>query len=454
MIYDIIVLGGGPAGYLFAQRAGAAGKKILLIEKRAVGGVCLHEGCIPTKALLHSAKIYYGAKNSQKFGIKANDIEYDQNVVIARKNKIVDTLEKGILLKLKENNAELILGSGEITSRDERGFIISVNGEEYICAKLVIATGSSPSVPDIPGLRHGLNNDFVLTSKEALDITEIPGSLIVAGGGTIGLEMADYYNSVGSEVTVTTRQERIASSFDRQISEILQKNLKKKGIKFITGATAVEYPDHGLKYERNGAEYVICADRVLLSAGRKANIHGLGLDILGVKTEKGAIVTNNKMRTNIENVYAIGDVNGKSMLAHTAYREAIVALNDILGIPDEIDYMSIPSVIYTSPEVASVGYSEREAADNGIDHISRALPLKGAGRYACETAAGDGICKMMIEKSSRKVIGFSIIGPYSSEIIVSAALIIARKLTADQIKTITFPHPSVCEIIFDISFCF
>ena len=447
MQYDLIVLGGGPAGYLGAERAGAAGLSVLCIEKGSVGGVCLNEGCIPTKTLLYSAKLYDGAKHGEKYGVSAQGLAVDHAKVVARKNKVVKLLVGGVKAALKQNGVTLIEGEGRVEGRDENGFRVWVNGETHTAGKLLIATGSAPAVPPIPGLKEGMERGFVLTNREILALTEAPERLVVIGGGVIGLEMASYFNSIGSAVTVVEMLDHIAGENDAELTALLQKNYEKKGVRFILSARVTELAEGGVCYEKDGEACRVDADKVLLSIGRRANTAGLGLETIGVELARGAVVTDLHMRTNVPGVYAAGDVNGKSMLAHTAYREAEVAVNDMLGIADEMRYGAVPSVVYTSPELASVGETEATAKRNGLDVTTVKLPMRFSGRYLAENEGGDGIAKLVVERGSQRVVGMQALANYASEFISTAAVFVETGMTLAQVKKIIFPHPTVGEII-------
>ncbi len=448
MRYDIIVIGGGPAGYLASERASKENKSVLCIEKDNVGGVCLNEGCIPTKTLLYSAKLYDGAKNGKKYGVTTEDIAFDHAAVVARKNKVIKLLTGGIKSTLKANGATLINGTAMITGRTDDGyFTVSVGEETYEGEKLLIATGSQPAVPPIPGLREGLDSGFVLTNKEVLSLAAVPESLVVVGGGVIGLEMASYFNSIGASVSIIEMLDHIAGENDAELTAILRKNYEKKGMKFILGAKVTSVGADCVNYELNGEGCTIPCSKVLLSIGRRASTSELGLETIGVETNRGAIVTDAKMRTNVENVYAAGDVNGKSMLAHTAYREAEVAVNNILGIDDAVNYAAIPSVIYTNPELGAVGLTEATAAAKGIEVSVVKLPMRFSGRYLAENEGGDGIFKLIVEKNTRKIVGAHALCNYASEFIMIAALMVELGITVEQAKRFVFPHPTVGEII-------
>jgi len=447
MVYDLIVIGGGPAGYLGAERAGHAGLNTLLIEKRFIGGVCLNEGCIPSKSLLYSAKIYDNAKHGEKYGVVTNDISFNHEAVIERKNKVVKTLVSGIKSQLKKNKVTVVEGFGESLGRNQDGYEVKVGDQAYTAKRLLIATGSMPVIPPIPGVKEGIEQGYVLTNREILDIKSVPASLVIVGGGVIGLEMASYFNSVGSKVTIIEMLDHIAGNTDREISEILMKNYQKKGIEFKLNAKVVEVKPGSVVYELNGEKLSVEAEKVLMSIGRRAVTEGIGLENIGVELDRGRIKVDERGKTNVPEVYAAGDVNGVSMLAHTAYREAEVCINNMLGKKDKMRYNAIPSIIYTNPEVAGVGETEETAKKKGIDYEVANLSMRYSGRYLAENEGGDGICKVLIDKKYRKVIGVHMIGNYSSEIIYGAGLMIETEMRVDDIKELVFPHPTVCEII-------
>lgn len=446
-MYDLIVLGGGPAGYLASERAGHAGLKTLLIEKNKIGGVCLNEGCVPSKTLLHSAKIYDYAKGSEKYGITCTEVKYDQEKVIKRKDVVVRKLVGGVTATLKKNGVEIVDGLGVIQGKDSEGFIVAVGDKVYKGKKILIATGSQVLVPPIPGLKEGLEAGTVITNREILELMEVPESLVVIGGGVIGLEMASYYNSVGSKVTVVEMLGKIAGPNDTEISSILQNNLKGKGIEFILGAKVTQVKNDTVVFEKDGNIQEVKGKKILLSIGRKAVTEGIGLENISVATERGVIKTDEFMKTNIPGVYAAGDVNGKSMLAHTAYREGEVAINIITGKKDRMRYHAIPSVIYTNPEVASVGETEETAAGKGMEFIVKKVSNNFSGRYMAENERGDGITKVLLDKTHNTVIGVQIVGSYASEIIYGAGLMIETEMPVDDIKELVFPHPTVSEIL-------
>ncbi|MBE6574368.1 MAG: dihydrolipoyl dehydrogenase [Ruminococcaceae bacterium] len=447
MSYDLIVLGGGPAGYNAAEKAAHAGLKTLCIEGRALGGVCLNEGCVPTKTLLYSAKIFDYAKHGAEYGVNFSGATIDHEKVIERKGRVVKMLVGGIGATLKKAGVDVVMENGVIQGRSAEGFTVKAGDKEYLGKKLLICTGSTAAVPPIPGLREAVASGFAVTNREILDMTKVPEKFVVIGGGVIGLEMASYFNSIGSKVTVIEMLDHIAGPTDREISNILQKNYKKKGVEFLLGCAVKSVGTDSVTYEKDGKEFVVPADCVLVSIGRRAMTQGIGLENIGVITERGAIVTDDQMRTNVAGVWAAGDVNGKSMLAHTAYREGEVAVNNMVGKKDIMHYNSIPAVIYTNPEVASVGETEETIKAKGLDAKVQSFTLKYSGRYIAENEGGDGIVKIIIGKEHRNILGVHMIGNYASEIIYGAAMMVEKQMRVENVQKMVFPHPSVCEVI-------
>jgi dihydrolipoamide dehydrogenase len=452
MIYDLIVIGGGPGGYTAAERAGGAGLSVLLAEKRVLGGVCLNEGCIPSKTFLNSAKIADYAKNGSTYGVHAEGVKLEHPAVVKRKNRVVKKLVSGLEMKMKKNKVTVVNGEAVISGRTGDGFQVKVDGAVYTGKRLLIASGSVPAMPPIPGLDEGYKKGIVLTNREILDIETIPENLVIIGGGVIGLEMASYFNSAGSRVTVVEMLDHIAGPTDREISDILLNNYKKKGIDFRLSAKVTEIKGNDVVFESSDGIKRVSGDNILVSIGRKPDTKGLGLETIGVETDRGRIVTDEFLRTNIPEVYAAGDVNGISMLAHTAYREAEVAVNNILGKRDRMRYFAVPSVIYTNPEVGSVGETTESARDKGLDVEIIKLPLAYSGRYVAETERGDGIVKVLVDKQYRTIRGLHIIGSYASEIIYGAAVMMETEMRVNDIREIVFPHPTVCEVIREAMF--
>lgn len=446
-MFDLIILGGGPAGYNAAERAGSAGLNTLLVEKRALGGVCLNEGCIPSKTLLYSAKLYSHALHSEKYGVYTEGARIDHAAVIARKDRTVKTLTSGIAASMKAHKVNVVYGEAKILGRAEGGFEVAVGEEKHIGAKLLICTGSEALVPPIEGLRDSVAAGFALTNREILALTELPEKLCVIGGGVIGLEMASYFNSVGTKVTVVEMMDRIAGQTDIDISNLLKDIYTAKGVDFRLGAKVVSVGSGAVVYEKDGEKVTVEADKVLVSIGRRANTAGIGLENIGVLTERGAIVTDEQMKTNVPGVFAAGDVNGKSMLAHTAYREGEVAVNTMIGVRDRMDYSAVPAVIYTDPEAASVGETEETAKKKGIDIVVKKLPMSYSGRYLAENEGGKGICKVILSKEGNRLLGVSMLANPAGEIITAATAMIGREFRAADVQKVIFPHPTVAEVI-------
>ncbi len=451
-MYDLIILGGGPAGYNAAERAGHAGLKTLVIEERALGGVCLNEGCIPTKTLLYSAKIYDYAKHGKDYGVTFGSAEIDHAFVVNRKNGVVKQLVSGVGAKLKKSGVEVVKASAVIRERNAEGFVVEADGKQYVGKQLLIATGSSPALPPIDGLQDSLKEGFALTNREVLDLPAIPKTIVVVGGGVIGLEMASYFNSVGAKVYVVEMMDRIAGAVDPDISKLLQKDYASRGVEFILGARVTSIKNKAVTYEKDGKTVEIKADYALVSIGRRPRTANIGCENIGLKLERGAIVTTEQGKTNVPGVYAAGDVNGKSMLAHTAYREGEVCINTILGKKDRVNYGAIPAVIYTNPEVATVGETEESAKAKGLDVNVQTVTLKYSGRYIAENEHGYGILKIITDKKHKNILGLHMIGTYASEIIYGAAMMVETEMRVEDIQKLVFPHPTVCEVIREAMF--
>ncbi len=455
-MYDLIILGGGPAGYNAAERAAHHGMKVLVCEERALGGVCLNEGCIPTKTLLYSAKIFDYANHGDKYGVTVEGAKIDHAKVVDRKDKVVKTLVSGVAAKMKAAGVTVVDGTAAITGKTANGFTVSCKGETFEAAKLLICTGSEAVIPPIPGLRESYEAGFAVTNREILDLRTLPKSVVVVGGGVIGLEMASYFNSVGAEVTVVEMLTKIAGPTEAEISSILEKNYAKKGVKFVLGAKVAAVNGKAgagtVEYEKDGKIEKIDCDLVLVSTGRRARTKGIGLEEIGVQLNRGAVVTDDQCKTSVPGIWAAGDVNGKVMLAHTAYREGEVAVSDMMGIRDRVDYRSIPSVIYTNPEVGSVGETLDSAKAAGFDAAEVNLSLRYSGRYIAENEGGDGIVKVVYSKDHKQILGVHMIGNYASEIIYGAAAMVAREQRVADVQKIVFPHPTVCEVIREAMF--
>ncbi len=446
-MYDLIIIGGGPAGYNAAELYAAKGHRVALFEAGNIGGTCLNEGCIPSKALLYSAKLKTQAEGGEKYGLICPQIAIDHSRVIARKDRIVNFLTSGIAKKLAALGVDWLRHKARIHGRKDGVYQVLADGQIYGAKRLLIATGSSVFSPPIDGLQDGLASGFVLTSREILQLDSVPHHLVVIGGGVIGLEMASYYRAAGSRVTVIEMLDEIGGPQEPEIASALREAIEASGIAVLTAHQVTAIRDGVVQCKGATGERQIDCDKVLLSVGRRPVIEDIGLEAIGVYCQRGAIVTDDNMCTNLPGVYAAGDVNGKSLLAHTAYREAEVAVNHMLGIADKMAYDAIPAVIYTNPEVASVGLTEAAAKQRGIDYRVELISMRYAGRYEAENENGKGICKVLFDKRWHTILGAHLIANHSSELIWGVDALIAKRMHVDDIKKIVFPHPTVSEII-------
>ena len=439
-MYDLAIIGGGPGGYVAAERAGAAGLKVVLFEKNELGGVCLNEGCIPTKALLYCAKMYDHALHGKAFGVSAEGASFDFRKMMERKTRVVRRLVGGVKAKMKGALVEVVKGEAMIEGRGEEGFEISCNGQIYNAAALLICTGASAAVPPIQGLRE---SDAIVTNREILSLEERPERLVVIGGGVIGMEFASFFNTLGTQVTVVEMLPKILGNLDSEISSALQAIYAKKGVTFKLGCKVTAIEGNSVVYETaEGVCERAEGDKILLSVGRRANIKGFGLENIGVQCERG-IKVDDHMRASVPGVYAAGDVTGFSLLAHTASREGEVAVANILGGDEKMSYAAVPGVVYTTPEVAGVGLTEDQAPDAGV----LKLPMAYAGRYVAENEDITGLCKILYDKADGRVLGVHMLGTPCSEIIQSGCIAIETGMTVEGLRKIIFPHPSVSEII-------
>jgi len=451
-MYDLIIIGGGPAGYVAAERAGHKGLKVLLFEKKSMGGVCLNEGCIPTKTLLYSAKIYENALHGDNYGVFGDNIRFDFGKMMARKNKVVKKLVAGVEAKMKMNHVTVVKGAAMIQGRSSEGIEVSCEGNSYKAKHLLICTGSEAFLPSISGLKE--SGDIILTNREILTLKEQPKSLIIIGGGVIGMEFASFYNSLGSKVTIVEMLPEILGGLDAEISAMLRDIYKKKGIDFNLNAKVVQVDGNKVIFEKDGQTHALEAEKILVSVGRRAVTQGFGLENLNVELFKGGIKVDEKMRTNVPGVYAAGDVTGFSLLAHTASREGEVVVNNLLGRNDIMRYNAIPGVVYTNPEVSGVGETEETARAKAIKYKIAKLPMAYAGRFVAENEGGTGICKVLIGEKYGEVIGVHMLGNPSSEMIYGACMAIEQELTIDQLQEVVFPHPTVSEIFKETIFSF
>ena len=448
-MYDLAIIGGGPGGYVAAGRAGEAGLKVVLFEKKELGGVCLNEGCIPTKTLLYSAKVYDYANHADKYGVNVEGSSIDFGAIFKRKTKVVKKLVGGIKVQMRNAGVEVVAASALIKGKSAEGFEIEADENIFEARNILICTGSEAAVPPIPGLREGLGTT-VVTNREILALEQQPESLVVIGGGVIGMEFASFFNSIGTKVTVVEMLPKILGPLDDEISAMLQAQYQKKGVEFHLSCKVVAVEGNEVVYEDpEGNTCRAAGDRILVSVGRRANFQGIGLENIGVELALNpagrpyGIKVDDRMQTNVPGVYAAGDITGFSMLAHTASREGEVAVNNILGKEDHMRYNAIPGVVYTNPEVAGVGLTEAEAPDA----LVLKLPMAFSGRFVAENERGEGICKVIVDKDSHKVLGVHMLGNPCSEIIQSGCIAIEQGMTVEQLKEVVFPHPTVSEIL-------
>ena len=443
MKYDVAIIGGGPAGYTAAERAAGKGLSTILFEKNTLGGVCLNEGCVPTKTLLYSAKTYDTIKHASKYAVKAENPSFDLPKIIARKNKVVKKLTAGVRMKMKENGVEMVLAEAFIEGRATDGTIsIAAAEQRYEAASLLICTGSETVIPPIPGL----SETAYWTSKEALLSKELPDSLVIIGGGVIGMEFASFFNSLGVEVHVVEMLDKILGPMDRELSEMLQAEYAKRGVKFylshkVTGVHGTE-----VSVEKEGETFTLHGDKVLLSVGRRPVTKGFGLENLAPEPYRNGLKVNEFMQTSIPNVYACGDITAFSLLAHTAVSEAEVAVDHILGKHRSMSYKAIPGVVYTNPEIAGVGKTEEDLQAAGTNYIVKKIPMAFSGRFVAENEMSNGVCKLIMDEEGT-VLGAHLLGNPASELIVIAGIAIEKGMKADELKTFVFPHPTVGEII-------
>lgn len=441
LTHDLIILGGGPAGYTAAERAARGGLNTLLIEKRALGGVCLNEGCIPTKTLLYSAKIWHLAEDAKKYGIEASADQFLMDKVNARKNKVVRKLVAGIKGKMTNAGVTVVTGEGEILApTTPQEYSVKVGEETYTAPRLLLASGSETFVPPIPGL----NTVDYWTSREALESKELPKSIAIIGGGVIGMEFAAFYNRVGVEVHVIEMLPEILGGMDSEMGALLRAEYTKLGVKFYLQHKVTSVAPEGVTVEFEDNSFVIPTERILLSVGRRPVTEKLSP--LGLEMEGRGVKVDATMRTSLPGVYAAGDVTGYSLLAHTAVREAEVAVDNMLGKNAQMSYRAIPGIIYTQPEVAGVGMTEDQLKKEGISYRKHQLPMAFAGRFVAENEMANGVCKILIGEDDT-LLGAHMLGNPASELIVVIAVAIERGIKAHELASVVFPHPTVGEVI-------
>jgi dihydrolipoamide dehydrogenase len=448
--YDIVIIGGGPGGYVAAIRASQLGLKVAVVEKGKVGGTCLHAGCIPTKALLRSAELYAQTKNVDQYGVIAPQVGLDFSKVQARKEEIKDRLFKGIQHLMKKGKIDVYDGKGSIL--ESKDVLVELNyheGEIILSPRnIIVATGSRPRT------FHGLEADetYVITSDEALGMDALPNSIIIVGGGVIGIEWASMLVDFGVQVTVIEYADRILPTEDKDVSKEIQRLLKKKGVKIVTGAKVLpETLEKGdgvsIKAEHKGKETSFSADKLLVSVGRLPNIEGFGLEKTDIDMNGIFIKTNEFYQTKDPNIYAIGDVIGGLQLAHVASHEGIIAVEHIAGEnPKVLDSTLVPKCVYCSPEVASVGLTEDEAMEKGFQVKAGKFSFRAIGK-ALVFGESDGFVKLVVEEGSNKLLGAHMVGPHVTDMITEVGLALVLNATAMDIAHTIHPHPTLTEAI-------
>lgn len=442
---DTLVVGAGPGGYVAAIRAAQLGQKVTIVEKGTLGGVCLNVGCIPSKALIAAGHRYETAKHSDAMGITADNVKVDFSKVQAWKAGVVKKLTGGVEGLLKGNKVEIVRGEAYFVDNETVRVMDENSAQTYKFKNAIIATGSRPI--ELPQFKY---TKRVLDSTGALALEEIPNHIVVIGGGYIGTELGGAYANFGTKVTILEGSDEILNGFEKQMSAIVKRNLKKKGAEIITKALAkgVQETENSVTvtYEVKGEEQSVEADYVFVMVGRRPNTDELGLEQAGVEIgERGIINIDKQCRTNVSNIYAIGDVVPGPPLAHKASYEAKIAAEAIAGHPSEIDYLAIPAVVFSDPELASVGYTEKQAKDEGIEVIAAKFPFAANGR-ALALEAAEGFLKLVTRKEDGLVIGAQIAGPSASDMIAELGLAIEAGMTAEDLAMTIHAHPTLGEI--------
>ena len=443
---DTLVIGAGPGGYVAAIRAAQLGQKVTVVEKGTVGGVCLNVGCIPSKALISAGHRFHEAQHSEVMGITAENVKIDFSKVQEWKGSIVNKLTSGVSGLLKGNGVDVVSGEAYFVDANNVRVMTETSAQTYTFKNCIIASGSSPI--EIPAFKYSKR---VLNSTGALALEEVPASLVVIGGGVIGVELGGAYANMGTKLTILEGSDDIFSgAYEKAMTQVVKKNLKSKGAEIVTKALAkgVEETENGVvvTYEVKGEEQKVEADYLLVTVGRRPNTSEMGLEQVGVKmTERGLIEIDKQCRTNVPNIYAIGDIVAGPQLAHKASYEGKIAAEAIAGHPSEIDYLGIPAVVFSEPELASVGYDEKGAKDAGIDAIASKFPFAANGR-ALSLNATDGFVKLVTRKEDGLVIGAQIAGPSASDMIAELGLAIEAGMTAEDIAMTIHAHPTLGEI--------
>ena len=444
---DIAVIGSGPAGYYAAIRAAQLGARTVVVEKGAVGGVCLNVGCIPTKTLLSSVHVLDQVRNAETFGVAAKNCSIDVKRMMERKNAIVEQLTGGVEGLFRKNKIRLVRGHGGITDPHTVTVDTQDGGEAIKSAKIIIATGSVPALLPLPGFEIGEN---VWTSTEALEFSKIPKSMLIVGAGAIGLEAGYAFARMGAEVLVVEMMSQILPAADTEMANELQERLEAAGMKFRLNATvsrAEDVNDGKKVYVKSGeTEEAVKCQKVLLAVGRRAVLEAVGLDEVGVKHDTRKILVNEHMQTNFPNIYAAGDCVGEPMLAHVGWAEGVVAVEHAMGLDVKMDYKAFPSCVYTKPEFASVGLTEEQARDKHGEVRTGKFSFKHNGK-ALGIGETEGFIKVVAEPKYSSILGVHMVGPHVTDLIAEAVLAIKNELTVDEVIAAIHPHPTLSEVV-------
>ena len=443
MKYDFAVIGAGPAGYVAAKKAAGSGLKTLLVEKSKLGGVCLNEGCVPSKTLLQAAKTYHHAKHGSVFGVEVEGLSFDFPKAHAHKNQVMDKMRNGIAGLMKKHKVDVVEGEATLLS----GLAVSINGETHEADNVLLCTGSSPSVPPIPGIDSG----HVVDSTGILNRESLPEHLIIVGGGVIGCEFACMYASVGVPVTVLEAMPEICPNLDAEIASTLRNELAKKGVSFMLDTKVESIDEKSVSFANADGSDSVEGDLVLVATGRTPNTKGLGLEELGLDIDpRGGVRVDDRGATNVPGLWAAGDVTGQAWLAHAASRMAEVVVHNLTGRPDRMRYDKMPAVVYTSPEVAVVGLTKDEAESRGLKVKTGRIPMAINARYLAENPDESGLCKVVLEAETNRLLGVHMIGGACSEMIFGATAMLETELREEEIEEIVFPHPTTSEIMKDV----